>query len=197
MHRAVCGVSATSPWAWSRAWHGALPALSVPSSRLTHAAARSPSGPCLQRRTPCAKRCLLGSNDATLRGLWRESTACCRSCPIGDRVLTRPPTSLCFGQAQREGHAVPTVDVHQARARLSRLLDLAEGGQEVVIARRSQPVGRHVACRARGKRRFGRMKVCIVDDGILDLLPEAELARWEGSGRGCSTTMPNTNEGKP
>ena len=38
----------------------------------------------------------------------------------------------------------------------------------------------------------------VVDDGILDSLPEAELVLWEGkAGRGCSTTMPDTNEGKP
>ena len=38
----------------------------------------------------------------------------------------------------------------------------------------------------------------VVEDGVLDPLPEAELALWEdNAGRGCSTTMPNTKEGKP
>ena len=37
---------------------------------------------------------------------------------------------------------MPTVDVHQAKAQLSRCLALAEGGEEVVIARRGEPVAR-------------------------------------------------------
>ena len=76
---------------------------------------------------------------------------------------------------------MPTVNVHQAKTQLSRLLALAEDGEEVVIARRGEPVARLVACKPKGKRRFGAMKgQIVVDDGILDPLPEEELARWEG-----------------
>ena len=86
---------------------------------------------------------------------------------------------------------MPTVDVHQAKAQLSRLLALAEVGEEVVIARRGEPVARLVVCNPKGKRRFGAMEGQIdVGDSILEPLPEAELALWEGkAGRGwCSTT---------
>ena len=76
---------------------------------------------------------------------------------------------------------MPTVNVHQAKTQLSRLLALAEDGEEVVIARRGEPVARLVACKPKGKRRFGTMEgQIVVDDGILDPLPEEELARWEG-----------------
>ena len=76
---------------------------------------------------------------------------------------------------------MPTVNVHQAKAQLSRLLALAEDGEEVVIVRRGEPVARLVACRPKGKRRFGAMKgQIVVDEGILDPLPEEELALWEG-----------------
>lgn len=76
---------------------------------------------------------------------------------------------------------MPTVNVHQAKTQLSRLLAQAEAGEEVVIARRGDPVVRLVPCKPKGKRRFGTMKgKIVVDDSILEPLPEEELARWEG-----------------
>ena len=96
-------------------------------------------------------------------------------------ILTRPATSLLFGELPAKVTTMPTVNVHQAKTQLSRLLALAEDGEEVVIARRGEPVARLVACKPKGKRRFGAMKgQIVVDDGILDPLPEEELARWEG-----------------
>ena len=77
---------------------------------------------------------------------------------------------------------MPIVNVHEAKTQLSRLLAQAEAGEEVVIARRGKPVARLVACKPKGKRRFGAMKgKIVVGDSILDPLPEAELALWEGS----------------
>ena len=76
---------------------------------------------------------------------------------------------------------MPTVNVHQAKTQLSRLLAQAEVGEEVIIARRGEPVARLVACKPKGKRRFGAMKgKIVVDDSVLEPLPEEELALWEG-----------------
>ncbi len=76
---------------------------------------------------------------------------------------------------------MPVVNVHQAKTQLSRLLAQVEAGEEVIIARRGQPVARLVRCQLRGKRRFGAMKgQIVVDDSILEPLPEDELAAWEG-----------------
>ena len=76
---------------------------------------------------------------------------------------------------------MPVVNVHQAKTHLSRLLAQVEAGEEVVIARRGEPVARLVRCKPRGKRQFGAMKgQIVVDDSILDPLPEDELAAWEG-----------------
>ena len=58
---------------------------------------------------------------------------------------------------------MPVVNVHQAKTQLSRLLAQVEAGEEVVIARRGEPVARLVRCKSRGKRQFG-----------------AILAVWEG-----------------
>ncbi len=72
-------------------------------------------------------------------------------------------------------------NVHQAKTRLSQLLAQAEAGEEVVIARRGQPVVRLVPCEPRGKRRFGAMKGQIrINDDFFEPLPEEELDAWEG-----------------
>lgn len=74
-----------------------------------------------------------------------------------------------------------TINVHQAKTQLSRLLAQVEAGEEVVIARRGEPVVRLVACKPKGKRRFGAMRgKIVVEDSALAPLPEEELARWEG-----------------
>ncbi len=74
-----------------------------------------------------------------------------------------------------------TVNVHEAKTNLSRLLAQVEAGEEVVIARNGNPVARLVRVRPRGKRQFGSMKGRIsIDDSFFDPLPEEELAAWEG-----------------
>ena len=73
------------------------------------------------------------------------------------------------------------VNVSKAKTQLSQLVARAEAGEEVVIARRGKPAVRLVACKARKKRRAGRLegKVVIPDD-FFDPLPEEELKLWEG-----------------
>ena len=74
-----------------------------------------------------------------------------------------------------------TVNVHEAKTNLSRLLAQVEAGEEVVIARNGNPVARLVRVQPRGKRQFGSMKGRIsIDDSFFDPLPEEELAAWEG-----------------
>ena len=73
------------------------------------------------------------------------------------------------------------VNVHEAKTRLSQLLAEVEAGEEVVIARRGEPVARLVRCKPRGKRQFGAMKgQVVIDDSFFDPLPEEELKAWEG-----------------
>ena len=45
--------------------------------------------------------------------------------------------------------AEPTVNIHEAKTHLSRLIERVEAGQEVVIARAGRPVARLVAYHAR------------------------------------------------
>ena len=75
-----------------------------------------------------------------------------------------------------------TVNVHEAKTNLSRLLAQVEAGEEVVIARNGKPVARLVIAREQGKRRFGSMKGLIsMDDAFFEPLPEEELRAWEGN----------------
>ena len=78
-------------------------------------------------------------------------------------------------------HPAATVNVHEAKTHLSRLLARVEAGEEIVIARNGKPAARLVACKRRGKRRPGTLKGKIeIDDSFFDPLPEEELAAWEG-----------------
>ena len=73
------------------------------------------------------------------------------------------------------------VNVHRAKTELSRLLARVEAGEDVVIARRGEPVARLVACKARAKRQPDVLKgKVVVPDTFFDPLPEEELTVWEG-----------------
>ena len=77
-----------------------------------------------------------------------------------------------------------TVNVHEAKTHLSRLLAHVEAGEEVTIARNGKPVAQLVRCKSRGKRQFGAMKGNKeweeLSDLVLQPLPPEELALWEG-----------------
>jgi prevent-host-death family protein len=76
------------------------------------------------------------------------------------------------------------VNVHQAKTELSRLLEAAEAGEEVVIARAGKPVARLIAIGSgRKPRELGRLAGKIrVPDNFDDPLPEDILALFEGRG---------------
>ena len=74
-----------------------------------------------------------------------------------------------------------TVNVHEAKTHLSRLLAQVEAGEEVIIARNGKPVAQLVRCKKRGKRKIGSMKGLIsIDDRFFEPLSEEELVAWEG-----------------
>ncbi len=73
------------------------------------------------------------------------------------------------------------VNVHEAKTQLSRLLARVERGEEVVIARRGEPVVRLVACKPRSRRQPDVLKgKVMLPDNFFDPLPEEELEAWEG-----------------
>ena len=71
------------------------------------------------------------------------------------------------------------VNIHEAKTQLSKLLEAAESGEEVIIARAGKPVARLVAITPQ-KRVPGIAKgIWTFDDDAFDPLPEEELRLWE------------------
>ena len=77
---------------------------------------------------------------------------------------------------------MPIVTVHAAKTNLSKLIERACAGEEIIIARGSEPVVRLVPIEPpRPRRRAGSLKgQFTVPDSFFDPLPPEELAAWEG-----------------
>lgn len=71
-----------------------------------------------------------------------------------------------------------TVNVQEAKTRLSDLLARAERGEEVVVARAGRPVARLVPIDQPARRTFGTMPMTVPVD-FDEALPHEELSTWE------------------
>lgn len=71
-----------------------------------------------------------------------------------------------------------TMNVAEAKAKLSELLEAAAAGDDVVIARAGTPVARLVPVGKPAPRRLGFLSVS-VDDAIFAPLTDDELVDWE------------------
>ena len=82
---------------------------------------------------------------------------------------------------------MPTVNIYQAKTQLSKLVDLASSGTDVVIARNGKPAARLTSLHEKGMRKEKRLIGCgalegqgwIADD-FDDPLPDEILAQFEG-----------------
>lgn len=74
-----------------------------------------------------------------------------------------------------------TVNIHEAKTHLSRLLEEAMAGEDIVIAKSGKPKVRLVPVEDPPKRELGFMEGWDVpDEAFFEPLPEEELAAWEG-----------------
>jgi prevent-host-death family protein len=73
------------------------------------------------------------------------------------------------------------VTIHQAKTNLSRLIQKASAGEEVIIARGSKPVARLVPMgEVKGQRRPGSLKgKLVVGPEFFEPLPADELSAWK------------------
>jgi prevent-host-death family protein len=71
-----------------------------------------------------------------------------------------------------------TVNVHEAKTHLSRLLERVAAGEEVVIARAGRPVARLVPINPMGPRKPGLAKGRLTD-AFFEPLPADELDAWQ------------------
>lgn len=73
-----------------------------------------------------------------------------------------------------------TVNVHEAKTHLSRLLALVLAGEEITIAKSGQPCARLVPLpQAEERRRTPGIAKGAVTDAFFEPLPEEELLAWE------------------
>ncbi len=73
-----------------------------------------------------------------------------------------------------------TVTVHQAKTTLSKLIERARAGEEIVIAKGKVPVARLLPIAAPLGRKFGAMRgKARLDEKFFEPLPEEELGAWE------------------
>lgn len=84
------------------------------------------------------------------------------------------------------GHAtMHTVNIHQAKTHLSRLVDQVARGDEIIIAKAGKPVARLVPLGTTPrKKRFGLLKGKVRIPAAFDApLPDEVLRLFEGQGR--------------
>ena len=71
------------------------------------------------------------------------------------------------------------VNVHEAKTHLSRLLERAHAGEEIILAKAGKPYARLMPL-APKRRRPGRLPGLVVGPEFFEPLPEDELRAWEG-----------------
>ncbi len=81
---------------------------------------------------------------------------------------------------------MPIITVHTAKTNLSKLIERAEAGEEIIIARGNDPVVKLVPVNPLVARRFGLFRgIARIGPEFFELLPEEESQAWEGQGDGA------------
>ncbi|MSP00138.1 MAG: type II toxin-antitoxin system prevent-host-death family antitoxin [Acetobacteraceae bacterium] len=71
------------------------------------------------------------------------------------------------------------MNLYDAKAQLSRLIDRATAGEEILIGRAGKPLVRLVPVEGLAPRQPGLLKGLVVPDALFDPLPDDEQALWE------------------
>jgi len=71
------------------------------------------------------------------------------------------------------------VNIYEAKANLSKLIERATSGEDIVIARAGKPLVRLTPVAPIGPRVPGLLKGLVVPDDVFAPLTEEELADWE------------------
>jgi prevent-host-death family protein len=80
---------------------------------------------------------------------------------------------------------MPIITVHAAKTNLSKLIERAEAGEDIIIARGNDPAVKLVPVNPLAHRRFGLFKgLAKVGPEFFEPLPEEELQAWEAQGDG-------------
>ncbi len=71
------------------------------------------------------------------------------------------------------------INIYDAKTQLSRLVERAAAGEDIVIARAGKPMVRLVPVADRSPRKSGQLKGLSMPDSFFDPLPDEELDLWE------------------
>ncbi len=71
------------------------------------------------------------------------------------------------------------VNIYDAKTQLSRLIDRATAGEDILIGRAGTPLVRLVPVEAALPRAPGLLKGMAIPDAVFDLLPDHEQVLWE------------------
>lgn len=81
---------------------------------------------------------------------------------------------------------MPVITVHAAKTNLSKLIERAEAGEDIIIARGNDPAVKLVPVSPPSQRRFGLYKgLARIGPEFFEPLPDEELQAWEGQGDGA------------
>jgi prevent-host-death family protein len=88
---------------------------------------------------------------------------------------------LLVGGAVATTKKADVINVHEAKTHLSRLLERAHQGEEIILAKAGKPYARLVPLEQESEREPGRLEGRIVmRDDFFEALPDDELGWWEG-----------------
>ena len=73
---------------------------------------------------------------------------------------------------------MPTINLNEAKANLSRLVDAAAAGEEIIIAKAGKPIVRLLPVENPAPRQPGIAKGRVTD-AFFEPLPEQELSAWD------------------
>ena len=71
------------------------------------------------------------------------------------------------------------MNLYDAKAQLSRLVDRAAAGEDILIARAGKPIVRLVPVEDALPRQPGLLKGLAIPDALFDPLPDDEMKDWE------------------
>jgi prevent-host-death family protein len=71
------------------------------------------------------------------------------------------------------------VNLYDAKSQLSRLIDRAAAGEDIIIARSGKPIVRLVPVEDALPRQPGLLKGLAIPDALFDPLPDDEQTLWE------------------
>ena len=78
------------------------------------------------------------------------------------------------------------ITVHTAKTNLSKLIERAEAGEDIIIARGNDPAVKLVPVNPPAQRRFGLYKgLARIGPEFFEPLPDEQLQPWEGQGDGA------------